>query len=236
MVFAPWEDVSPRLFGVSFLHSGGLFSQSPRTRGGRFPLGRPVREKCLPPLDIFLSPRPSLQLNMCSVFKFPSPTTSPVTILLSKVTSTTLSYAYNLLTTYLCSLVLHDSLGESIQSVSNTVVNVTSRGVKEPAKNQDMIQAKARQLQKAGTAWIRRYGSLNCGFELMQHAWSRLQHVFSVGATRPNPQANIQRPKGRLPANWLNKHPVDCLVAEFGHYAPEQGLQQRDKILALVSA
>ena len=71
--------------------------------------------------------------------------------------------------------------------------------------------------------WVRSYGVIDGGFEVMRAAWPKLQHVFSVrrsddavqGADGPEP-AQIFREPHRLPNNLLTNYPVDLLTIEQG--------------------
>jgi len=135
-------------------------------------------------------------------------------------------------------LLTYRLLGELTKCVKNNVNDIMKRpdrGVDRNWTETDMIQAKTRQHPVTSDPWIQTYGTIDCGFELMQHAWGRIQHLFSVGATRPNPKASLHRPRGRLPKKWLHLHPVDCLIVECGHLPLSEAPPNVDKIIELVS-
>jgi hypothetical protein len=72
--------------------------------------------------------------------------------------------------------------------------------------------------------WVRSYGVIDGGFEVMRVAWPRLEHVFSVRrgneetgqkGTSPKPRHVLYEPH-RLPNTLLTSLPVDLLIIEQG--------------------
>jgi hypothetical protein len=72
--------------------------------------------------------------------------------------------------------------------------------------------------------WVRTYGVIDGGVEVMRAAWPKLDHVFSVRRSdgereedeSPKPK-NVLREPHRLPKNLLTDFPVDLLTVEQGH-------------------
>jgi hypothetical protein len=72
--------------------------------------------------------------------------------------------------------------------------------------------------------WVRSYGVIDGGLEVMRAAWPKLEHVFSVrrseseevkGERSPEPHYILREPH-RIPNNLLNEAPVDLLTVERG--------------------
>lgn len=64
---------------------------------------------------------------------------------------------------------------------------------------------------------ILRYGTIDCGLELMELAWPSMHHAWSAGSRRhPRRDTLKSYPGGRLPQRLLSKDPVDLLVVELG--------------------
>jgi hypothetical protein len=76
----------------------------------------------------------------------------------------------------------------------------------------------------AAEPWVRNFGVIDGGLELMRLAWPSLKHVFSVrrnNVNLPSPAGVTAPPKiiqgvHRYPPNLLNQHPVDLLVVDQG--------------------
>ena len=72
--------------------------------------------------------------------------------------------------------------------------------------------------------WVRSYGVIDGGFEVMRAAWPKLEHVFSVrrneerieGEVSPEPKQLLIEPH-RLPNKLLVDFPVDLLTIERGY-------------------
>lgn len=77
-----------------------------------------------------------------------------------------------------------------------------------------------RQVPEESTIWLKTYGTLTCGAELMHTAWPKLEHVFSI--CRENEvgmsldDSTQIRMGPRPPKNLLRARPVDLLVVERG--------------------
>jgi hypothetical protein len=86
-------------------------------------------------------------------------------------------------------------------------------------------------------AWVRNYGVLDGGLEMMRWAWPSLEHKFSArrnGDKLPTAVDCQWTPRvilgaQRLPTSLLNKHPADMLVVK-------RGTQQRPPITLTRSA
>jgi hypothetical protein len=72
--------------------------------------------------------------------------------------------------------------------------------------------------------WVRSYGAIDGGFEVVRAAWPRLEHVFSVrrseeeeieGEGSPKPSHAFKEPH-RLFNTMLSKFPVYLLTVERG--------------------
>jgi hypothetical protein len=72
--------------------------------------------------------------------------------------------------------------------------------------------------------WVRSYGVVDGGFEVMRAAWPKLEHTFSVRRSdekasdkekSPEPKYVFKEPH-RLPNNLQNDFPVDLLIIEQG--------------------
>jgi hypothetical protein len=81
-----------------------------------------------------------------------------------------------------------------------------------------------REVQMETTTWIKSYGVIDCGLELMRLAWAGLEHKFSVRRGQEDiPMLGTQAPpkvvKGhhRFKPNLLVATPVDLLVIEQGY-------------------
>ena len=62
---------------------------------------------------------------------------------------------------------------------------------------------------------INSYGTYGCGYETMAEAWSNLSHDWSIGGYgKPSPKE--QRYQDPVPKGWLDRHPVDLIVADQG--------------------
>ena len=83
---------------------------------------------------------------------------------------------------------------------------------------------------------LRTYGTIDCGLELMSQAWGSLQQEFSIGG-RPLSPPNHSQLNGRAPLNFLNKHPVDLLVADRGSATPPAAREvfHEDRWLTMVA-
>ena len=69
------------------------------------------------------------------------------------------------------------------------------------------------------TPWLKRYGTYNCGAELMTSAWKRMEHVFavrrsSVAPPRQETAATVTTNFPGLQPSFLTAHPVDLFVVE----------------------
>jgi hypothetical protein len=89
--------------------------------------------------------------------------------------------------------------------------------------------------------WVQTYGTIDCGLELMTHAWQTMQHVFSVEhkcAPRTlsnNNKVEPTRHKGpRYSMNLLNNTPVDVLVLERSHIRHTRKVPQPERWEALI--
>jgi hypothetical protein len=74
------------------------------------------------------------------------------------------------------------------------------------------------------TTWIKSYGVITCGLELMCLAWPSLEHKFSVRRNHKDiPLLGAQAPpkvvKGHhhFKRNLLVKNPMDLLLVEQGY-------------------
>jgi hypothetical protein len=91
--------------------------------------------------------------------------------------------------------------------------------------------------------WVRSYGVIDGGFEVMRAAWPKLEHVFSVrrsdgdeieGENSPEPHQILREPH-RLPNTLLNKSPVDLLTVERGSSTKPPLKYERDVWEKLIS-
>jgi hypothetical protein len=73
----------------------------------------------------------------------------------------------------------------------------------------------------ASEPWVRLYGVIDGGFEVMPAAWPKLEHVFSIrrsdevvqGDGSPEPSHLLKEPH-RLPNTLLTDFPVDLYLDE----------------------
>lgn len=87
-----------------------------------------------------------------------------------------------------------------------------------------------REISQVGY-WIRSYGSIDCGLDLMEDAWHTLEHVFSVNQlhlrkTQPSTRL-YEGPRFKL--DLLERHQVDLLVIERGHVRRPHGLAHKEE-------
>jgi hypothetical protein len=82
--------------------------------------------------------------------------------------------------------------------------------------------------------WLKSFGTIDCGYEMMRVAWPKLEHSFAVRRKGENVDSDIADPPRavvighhRYPAKLLSQHPVDLLVVERGYLKhPTQGYQR----------
>ena len=78
-----------------------------------------------------------------------------------------------------------------------------------------MVEVDTRVEPQAGH-WLRIFGTIDCGLELMKDAWQTLAHVFSVESEHVLSKGSDTRidlgPRFNL--KILKKYPVDILVVE----------------------
>ena len=95
---------------------------------------------------------------------------------------------------------------------------------KEEREAPTVVGVEVRTAPLATEPWVRSYGVVDGGFEVMRAAWPKLEHVFSVrrsdereirGVMSPEPRHVLKEPH-RLPNNLLCRFPVDLLVIERG--------------------
>jgi hypothetical protein len=93
--------------------------------------------------------------------------------------------------------------------------------------------------------WVRSYGVIDGGFEVMRAAWPKLEHVFSVrrsekeeeeveGERSPEPSHVLREPH-RLSNALLSKFPVDLLTVERGFSTKPPLKYERDTWEKLIS-
>jgi hypothetical protein len=98
---------------------------------------------------------------------------------------------------------------------------LTSLG--EAEQSPTMVDVEVRTAPLGAEPWVLLFGLINGGFEVMQLAWPKLDHVFSDrrsngdgrGEASPEPSKTF-RELHRLPNNLLNDFPVDLLTIEQG--------------------
>lgn len=60
-----------------------------------------------------------------------------------------------------------------------------------------------------------RYGTINCGLDLMREAWTQLEHVWSIGAPTHRLHPGLIRHAGRrIPAGFFTQNPVDIIAVD----------------------
>ena len=62
-------------------------------------------------------------------------------------------------------------------------------------------------------------GTIRCGMETMRHAWPNLEHKFSVDGFSSTADG-FPACGSRVPATFLQEHPVDLLVVDLGQASP----------------
>lgn len=86
--------------------------------------------------------------------------------------------------------------------------------------------------------WIRSYGSIDCGLDMMGDAWQTLEHVFSVNKLHlrelhPSTQL-YEGPRFKL--SLLVWHQIDMLVVERGHvHKPHSCAHKEERWEQLIS-
>jgi hypothetical protein len=93
-------------------------------------------------------------------------------------------------------------------------------------KEQDptAVGVEVRTAPLASEPWVKSYGVIDGGGEVMRAAWPKLEHIFSVrrGDGEASKEEQSPRPKHifkephRLPNDLLNNFPVDLLTIEQG--------------------
>jgi hypothetical protein len=92
----------------------------------------------------------------------------------------------------------------------------------ETEQNRTVVGVEVRTAPLATEPWVRSYGVVDGGFEVMRAAWPKLEHLFSVRRSdektsdeekSPEPKYVFKEPH-RLPNNLLNDFPVDLLTIE----------------------
>jgi hypothetical protein len=86
-----------------------------------------------------------------------------------------------------------------------------------------VVGVEVRTAPLASEPWVRSFGVIDGGFEVMRSAWPKLDHVFSVrrsdedgvGESSPEPTHTF-RETHRLPKKLLTNCPVDLLIIEQG--------------------
>jgi hypothetical protein len=101
---------------------------------------------------------------------------------------------------------------------------IYSLGKKEQEDTPTVVGVEVRTAPRTTEPWVRSYGVIDGGFEVMRAAWPKLEHIFSVrrsdgdeikGENSPEPRQIFREPH-RLPSTLLNKFPVDLLTVERG--------------------
>jgi hypothetical protein len=93
----------------------------------------------------------------------------------------------------------------------------------EIEQNPSVVGVEVRTAPLASEPWVRSFGVIDGGSEVMRSAWPKLEHVFSVrrddkdgkGESSPEPTQTFRDPH-RLSNNLLNDFPVDLLTVEQG--------------------
>jgi hypothetical protein len=94
----------------------------------------------------------------------------------------------------------------------------------ESEQNPTVVGVDVRTAPLATDPWVRSYGVVNGGFEVIRAAWPKLEQFFSVRRSNkkmsdegksPEPKYVFKEPH-RLPNNLLNDFPVDLLIIEQG--------------------
>jgi hypothetical protein len=90
-------------------------------------------------------------------------------------------------------------------------------------RNRTVVGVEVRTAASTAEPWVRLYGVIDGGFEVMRAAWPKLEHVFSVrrndeegpGEKSPEPK-RLLKEHHRLPNDLLTRFPVDLFTIEQG--------------------